>query len=47
MFSLIGNVIVLNTYGRNPTIQSDIPKWVKYLLILSTNFYNNNNDNYY
>ena len=28
MFSLIGNVIVLNTYGRDLTIESDMPKWV-------------------
>jgi hypothetical protein len=44
MFSLIGNVIVLNTYGRDLTIENDMPKWVKYLLILYfINFYNNNN----
>ena len=28
MFSLIGNVIVLNTFGRDLKIESDMPKWV-------------------
>jgi hypothetical protein len=33
MFSLIGNVIVLNTFERNLKIESDMPKWVKILLV--------------
>jgi hypothetical protein len=30
MFSLIGNVIVLNTFERNLKIETDMPKWVNF-----------------
>ena len=30
MFSLIGNVIVLNTFGRDLKIETDMPKWVNF-----------------
>jgi hypothetical protein len=33
MLSLIGNVIVLNTHGRDVRIESDMPKWVLKLFL--------------
>jgi hypothetical protein len=38
MFSLIGNVIVLNTFGRDLKIESDMPKWVIFFLKLKLFF---------
>jgi hypothetical protein len=36
MLSLIGNVIVLNTHGRDIRIEKDMPIWVSNIIILSS-----------
>ena len=41
MFSLIGNVIVLNTFGRDLKIEFDMPKWVIFFLKLKLFFHIN------
>jgi hypothetical protein len=40
MFSLIGNVIVLNIFGRDLKIESDMPKWVNFFAFFFCLFFN-------